>query len=207
MNIFFLDRDPEEAARAMIDKHIVKMPTESAQLLSCAHRFLDGEYLLYEFWDEQDRDRKKKMWVLPDEDIKMGWILDNERGPRLRPHYTHPRGFTLYAATHLNHPCCTWSMQGELQYEWHFQLLRAMLREYTKRYEKIHGVEKLLPLLEQLPKNLPRGTPWTDPPLAMPNAYKQSDHVAAYRYLYNRDKARFAKWTKTDPPDWFHPQF
>jgi len=203
MNIFFLSRNAEEAAKAMIDKHIVKMPIESAQLLSCAHRFLDGEFIQYEYWDEQDRDRNKKMWVMPDEEVKMQYRIDG----KLRPYYSHSRGFALYAATHLNHPCCTWSMEGEKQYEWHFQLLKAMLKEYTRRYGKIHGVEKLLPLLANPPKNIPKNVEWTDPPLAMPNAYKQPDHVAAYRYLYNRDKARFAKWTKTNPPDWFQPQF
>ena len=42
MNIFYLDHDPVTAARAMTDKHCVKMILESAQLLSTAHRVLDG---------------------------------------------------------------------------------------------------------------------------------------------------------------------
>ena len=42
MNIFYLHSDPDTAARAMTDKHCVKMILESAQLLSTAHRVLDG---------------------------------------------------------------------------------------------------------------------------------------------------------------------
>lgn len=42
MNIFFLDRDPSLAARYTCDKHVVKMILETAQLLSTAHRLLDG---------------------------------------------------------------------------------------------------------------------------------------------------------------------
>ena len=42
MNIFYLHHDPDTAARAMTDKHCVKMILESAQLLSTAHRVLDG---------------------------------------------------------------------------------------------------------------------------------------------------------------------
>ncbi len=42
MNIFYLDYDPTESARCLVDKHVVKMPIESAQLLSTAHRVLDG---------------------------------------------------------------------------------------------------------------------------------------------------------------------
>lgn len=43
MNIFFLDRDTKLAAQYHCDKHVVKMILESAQLLSTAHRVLDGD--------------------------------------------------------------------------------------------------------------------------------------------------------------------
>ena len=43
MNIFYLDRDPKIAAQMMCDKHVVKMILESAQMLSTAHRVLDGD--------------------------------------------------------------------------------------------------------------------------------------------------------------------
>lgn len=43
MNIFFLSRDPAEAARYHNDSHCVKMILETAQLLSTAHRVLDGD--------------------------------------------------------------------------------------------------------------------------------------------------------------------
>jgi len=33
MNIFIVDSDPEQAARALFDKHIVKMPLESTQII------------------------------------------------------------------------------------------------------------------------------------------------------------------------------
>ena len=42
MNIFYLDKDPEVAAEMMCDKHIVKMPLESAQMLCTAHRVADN---------------------------------------------------------------------------------------------------------------------------------------------------------------------
>ena len=43
MNIFYLDVDPKEASVMMCDKHNVKMILESAQMLSTAHRVLDGD--------------------------------------------------------------------------------------------------------------------------------------------------------------------
>lgn len=43
MNIFYLHSDPQIAAKAMTNKHIVKMILESAQMLSTAHHVLDGD--------------------------------------------------------------------------------------------------------------------------------------------------------------------
>ena len=43
MNIFYLHPDPTIAAQMMCDKHVLKMVLETAQLLSTAHRELDGD--------------------------------------------------------------------------------------------------------------------------------------------------------------------
>ena len=43
MNIFHVDSHPVIAAQSLVDRHVVKMSLESAQLLSTAHRFLDGD--------------------------------------------------------------------------------------------------------------------------------------------------------------------
>ena len=43
MNIFILDKNPIKAAREHCDKHVVKMIVESGQMLSTAHRLLDGK--------------------------------------------------------------------------------------------------------------------------------------------------------------------
>ena len=43
MNIFYVDKDPMIAAQMQCDRHVVKMILESAQLLSTAHRVLDGD--------------------------------------------------------------------------------------------------------------------------------------------------------------------
>jgi len=59
MNIFVVDKDPIIAARSLLDKHIVKMPLETAQLLSTNHRFLDGV--------ESRTPRNRKTYILEDE--------------------------------------------------------------------------------------------------------------------------------------------
>lgn len=43
MNIFYVDDDPVISAVQLCNKHIVKMPLETAQILSTAHRHLDGD--------------------------------------------------------------------------------------------------------------------------------------------------------------------
>jgi hypothetical protein len=43
MNIFVLSKSPVISAQEMCDKHVVKMILESAQMLSTAHRILDGD--------------------------------------------------------------------------------------------------------------------------------------------------------------------
>ena len=60
MNIFYLHEDPIQNAKWHIDKHIVKMPIEYAQLMSTAHRILDGTM----YWGRTKNNRKIKRWYL-----------------------------------------------------------------------------------------------------------------------------------------------
>lgn len=43
MNIFYIDECPIKSAQMQVDRHVVKMILESAQMLSTAHRILDGD--------------------------------------------------------------------------------------------------------------------------------------------------------------------
>jgi len=49
MNIFYLHKSPRTCATMHLDKHCVKMILEYAQLLSTAHRVLDGDYYADEY--------------------------------------------------------------------------------------------------------------------------------------------------------------
>ena len=62
MNIFYLDRDVRKCAQMHLDKHVVKMIIEYAQLMSTAHRYCDGE----EYIDKTANGRKIKRWRLND---------------------------------------------------------------------------------------------------------------------------------------------
>ena len=52
------------------------------------------------------------------------------------------------------------------------------------------------------PMKIPYGdlTPFAQ---AMPDKYKNSDSVQAYRDYYIHEKSRFAKWKFTEPPEWY----
>ena len=65
MNVFYLHKDPKVAAEMSCDKHVVKMILESAQLLSTAHRVLDGS----EYYDKTKYGRKIKRWNHPNSNL------------------------------------------------------------------------------------------------------------------------------------------
>lgn len=62
MNIFYLDPDPYQAARYLCDKHVVKMCLESAQLLSTAHRELDGEQCDGRLYRSTHKNHPSSVW-------------------------------------------------------------------------------------------------------------------------------------------------
>ena len=174
MNIFALDQDPNTAARYMVDSHVVKMILESAQLLSTAHRVLDGEeYVLIQ------NARKIKRWRLPD-----------------------AREQVLYSATHVNHPSAVWARETDGNYEWLYFHFLALLQEYTFRYGKKHKCEELKIPLSGVPYDIPIGDR-TDFALAMPLEYwHEGGSVDSYRNYYIVAKAHLHKWTKREKPEW-----
>ena len=60
MNLFFLDRDPVNAARLQCDRHVVKMILETAQMLSTAHNELDGTQVAYK---STHKNHPSTVWV------------------------------------------------------------------------------------------------------------------------------------------------
>ena len=129
MNIFYLHEDPVQNAIWHIDKHIVKMPIEYAQLLSTAHRMLDGT--------------ETRRPSSTGKTMSKYWELDDNRE------------YDLYKAVHMGHPCTVWTMQSHENYNWHYSLFDELCKEYTYRYNKVHASQtKLLDLLKNLPKNI-----------------------------------------------------
>lgn len=174
MNIFMLDRNPAIAAQYMVDKHVVKMILESAQLLSTAHRVIDGEQYI-----DTSSGRKIKRWLLSD-----------AREP------------VMYKATHINHPSAVWSRQSVENYLWLVDHFFALLNEYNYRYGKIHKCSDMGYQLQSPPLNL-KAWDATPMICAMDQKYIVSDDpVENYRNYYRQGKTHLHKWTGREVPSW-----
>jgi len=175
MNIFFLDASPEICAQQHCDKHVLKMIIEYAQLLSTAHRVIDGEVYTH----ITDKKHKIKRWKLNDD-----------------------RDQILHLAAHVNHPSNIWTRSSTASYTWLYSMWRHLLKEYTYRYEKQHSNERLIFALANPPQGLTFDK-WINPPKAMDDIYKKDDVIESYRNFYINSKSRFAKWTRRDIPEWY----
>lgn len=199
MNIFALSRDPFVAASYHCDRHVVKMIIEYAQLLSTAHRVLDGAS-----FTTIVNDRLKKIYLLAGEIPvirQVEFIVENNGSVQYKD-FLEIENQVCYSATHVNHPCAVWARTSDSNYHWLVQLFEGVLREYEKRYAKIHATNKLREFFLSSPKNI-RRTQMTPFALAMPDQYKVKDEILAYQNYYVGEKYSFAKWTNTDPPHWF----
>lgn len=176
MNIFYLDESPLISARYMNNKHVVKMIVETCQLLSTAHRILDG----YE----------KKVNV--NGKLRKRWCMDDL-----------PMHNALYQCTHQNHPSAVWVRQSTKNYEWLYNHFLHLLSEYTFRYGKNHKSEFLIPWLKNAPKNTPQNVPYSHPPQCMPDHCKDENTVEAYRKYYMTEKDHIAQWVVREKPDWY----
>jgi len=63
MNIFFLDKRPDDAAEMHCDKHCVKMILEYSQMLSTAHRVLDGEGVHPDLYKIAHKNHPSTIWT------------------------------------------------------------------------------------------------------------------------------------------------
>jgi hypothetical protein len=151
-NIFYLDEDIKKCAEYHCDKHIIKMITEGAQILSSVYYYTDN---------------------IPEK---------------------------AYKLTHKNHPCNTWVRQSLSNWLWLKNFTLELYKEYQYRYgnkqHKAGEIVKQLPVPNITDKGI------TERPQAIPEQYKCSDTVKAYRNYYNGDKKHLFKWTKREVPGW-----
>lgn len=155
MNIFFLDADIDKCGQFHVDKHVVKMPLEYAQLLSTAHHV-----------------------------------------------HNSPLADKVYKSTHVNHPCAIWTAASAGAYSTVLALFKATAREYHYRYCRKHkSYVDLYTILSSF--NPCPDVATSEPPQCMPDEYKDTCYIQAYRNYYMGDKRGMASWSKRFEPDWW----
>ena len=191
MNIFYLNHNPQTCAQMHVSKHVVKMIIEYAQLLSTAHRVLDGD----QYTDLTANGRRIQRWRMNDP------IMES----------------TLYKASHVNHPSAIWCRENKENYVWLYRMWFYLLQEYTYRYGKQHECAKLRAALYLAPENIPDGE-FFPPTPAMPTELKvfsdnpqpgrKYDSLKSYHNYYKVAKRHFATWqgkvNSRSTPEWYN---
>ena len=157
------------------------MIVEYAQLLSTAHRLLDGT----QYFDKSKTGRKIHRWKLDDE-----------------------REQKLYHAVSYNHPSAIWVRQDLSHYQWLWNLASELCQEYRYRYggttDKQHKTSLVIQNLSFAPNNISRTGLFAEPPQAMPEDVKvPGDSITAYHNYYRVYKKRFATWKNRETPSWY----
>ena len=173
MNLFYLDEDFDKSAQYHVDKHIVKMPLEAAQLL-CTAVWVD-EVLGFVPRALNKEERK----ILNEEKAKIKHLPLEERP------------ITPYLPMMYNHPCTIWTRSSLDNFEWVHCYANALNDEYYYRYGKLH--KSVMEVINELPFGMAMPDELKD----------EDDVVGSYRLYYHTDKATFAKWSHRDTPDWW----
>ena len=196
MNIFALSRCPVESAEQMIDKHIVKMPTESCQMLHT-------NILYMKFVDEYGVEPTLAELKLFHNSCFTGY---KQAGPE------------LMKPAMLNHPSTVWARKSFRNFHWLFSHGDALCKEYTFRYKKEHGTEKRLvdcaSYIDIINNHDYPENELTPVDIAMADEYRLPEEkhtwdfvIRSYRHYYREGKWSFAYWLRRDYPDWFPVSF
>lgn len=185
MNIFYLNKDPKKAAQDHIDKHVVKMPLEVAQM-ACTTAAIN--YVLGTLPKVALGSDARKMM--------------SEYSSKQRPLAQEDRVFP-YLPCHINHPCTIWMRTSKENFLWAREYASALNDEYKLRYGK--GDLKAWIVMSKIDYNSfnfqHRGE--TTPALAMPEEFKKDDPVMSYKAYYMGAKSSIATWKGRSAPAWW----
>ena len=183
MNIFALSRNPQESAQQMLDKHVVKMPTETCQMLHTNALYFD--YI--EHYGEEPTLAQLKEFH---KDI----------------------GSNLMKPAMLNHPSTIWARQNPNNTRWLYSHGCALCDEYTHRYNKKHGSQsRILDIAYTI--DFQADPWWATPvTIAMDDKYRLDYNndidkwdfvIKSYRHYYLEGKWKFAEWRQNRMPEWW----
>lgn len=105
-----------------------------------------------------------------------------------------------YKSAYKNHPCTLWARQSWDNFDWLFTLANHLNYEYKKRFNHTENHKSFDAIMEidfiKLSREMPKGL--TEFPQCMPDQYKHSNTVTAYRHYYKAEKT-FATWRGIKP--------
>ena len=113
-------------------------------------------------------------------------------------------GEAPYKRAHKNHPSTIWTRQSIQHYRWLIVHGLEICNEFTKRYGKHHKTQDVLEWCRDNEPSIPDGG-FTPPPQCMPDQYKMSDTIEAYKNFYIQDKVgiKGLSWKKlNNKPIW-----
>lgn len=206
------------------------MIVEYAQLLSTAHRVLDGKLIQLESCKHKlYEDGNGVRSYVPTYNHTKAYMLETDWPAeydldKLEPieivyrqklnQYDYPIfDYTdqiwnkkCYLATHVNHPSAKWVRESSSNYEWLYSLFVELNLEFLYRYpgkDKIHKTfSEFNNFLSKLPKNISIGN-FTNMALAMPEQYRTNNAIESYRQYYIKEKHNLANWKLRGKPSWY----
>jgi hypothetical protein len=179
LNIFVLSRNVNLCAQSHCDQHVVKMPLETAQLLSTALHETDAA----------------------------AWNTLNKQGLAYRPtHLNHP--CALWTRQCINNYLwlCALGLALSREYTYRFGGSASPDGDVPAAdgaSGTAHKCEAVIDALRRAAPPLARLRCVTPFALAVPDDCMLGDPVASYRRYYVEHKSAFARWTRREPPEWY----
>jgi len=116
-----------------------------------------------------------------------------------------PDGTQYSTKGYANHPCSKWLYESDANVMWLLEHALEMSQEYTRRYNKQHGINYALEQVANLTRNWMPGISCdhTEFVQAMPAEFRvPGDPVTAYRNYIIGYKG-YAEWRYSEKPDWW----
>jgi hypothetical protein len=114
--------------------------------------------------------------------------------------------YELICDKNKHHPCSSWVKKSNENYKWLVELTLELCYEYKYRYNKIHKYQQLIIKLKNKNPKVPLAT-FTEPTQIMPEMYKGTDFILAYRDYYFFEKHSILQWTKRPTPFWIQVMY
>lgn len=174
MNIFFLALDPKICAMYHLDKHVVKMIIEYAQLLSTAHRVLDGDLV------------NKRHYKLYD---------DRENTLYKTTHINHPS--SIWTRQYKQNYIWLYMLFCELCDEYTYRYGKIHLCDKKLR-TLLKDPPYNIPVLDD------NNTWIGPTPAMPDECKVNGNNLLSYHNYYRQFKTHIAVWTKRDTPKWYY---